>query len=106
MALINTDSAWADVAKAWEAGFSIVATALNEVLALHSTGLSIRAAPPPLGQTLNHCRRLLLDALRRTLTPLSPESEIAPWSVGFINGTNNAEELIGDERLDPDQHLK
>jgi hypothetical protein len=106
MSLEHVDRAWSDVREIWECGFSIVATALNELLALHSTGLAIRAAPPAIARRLQDCRHDLLDALRRTLVPLPPENEIVPWSVGFVNGPENKEVRIGDGYLDPDERLK
>lgn len=97
-----------DARSAWEDGFSIVAAALNSVLAKRCPGSTIEAAPTRPGLTLRDCRARLLDALRRSLISMPEPDKIAPWCVGYVNGRKNDETRVGALIYDPepDETLK
>ena len=80
------------LSQAWESGFRLVAAELNKVFAEKSLDLQIDAPPPEPGMTFATARRRLLNLIAplRAIEPdLLADDRLQPWSVGYVNDTNN-----------------
>jgi hypothetical protein len=81
---------------ALDQGFRVLASAMNEVLAYHRTGIAIEVYDCLPSDSLPSARIKLRDALHHLPALELPvdANRVFPWTLGFLGGRSNREWLI------------